>query len=257
MTRQQTSRPPSRFRPRLWPTVIALPMIAILIGLGAWQLDRRAEKAALIDRIDSRISAEPVPLPTDIDDPQAWDYRRVAAEGRYLHDRELYLAGRTLDGRVGYEVVTPLRRARPGGGAEIVLVNRGWVPDDRLDPESRAEGLPDGMVTVEGVLSAPGGPGWMQPDNEPGNNRWFWVDIPAMAEAAGLPAAMPLVLQAAPGQHAGDYPVGGRTRVDIPNNHLQYAITWFGLAAALLGIYVLYHLRRPGDDGRAPSAAGR
>jgi surfeit locus 1 family protein len=110
---------------------------------------------------------------------------------------------------------------------------------------------------VEGVLSAPGGPGWMQPDNEPGNNRWFWVDIPAMAEAAGLPAAMPLVLQAAPGQHAGDYPVGGRTRVDIPNNHLQYAITWFGLAAALLGIYVLYHLRRPGDDGRAPSAAGR
>jgi surfeit locus 1 family protein len=233
--------------------VIALPMIAALIGLGAWQLDRRAEKAALIDRIESRATAEPVALPAAVDDPRAWDYRRVAARGTYLHGEELYLVGRTLEGRVGFEVVTPLRLDdRQRGGPGYLLVNRGWVPDDRLAAETRQAGRPSGTVTVDGVLRRPGGQGWMQPANEPSENRWFWVDIPAMAEAAGLPGAVPAILEAAPGQHPGRYPVGGRTRVDIPNNHLQYAITWFGLAAALAAIYVLYHLRRPGD-GRAPS----
>ena len=251
MTVPPVSRRLLGFRPRPGPTLVALPILAVLVGLGLWQLDRRDEKAALIDRIESRMAAEPVALPASIVDPADWDYRRVVVRGDYRHDRPLYLTGRTHRGRVGVDVVVPLRLAEPGGGAGHILVNRGWLPTDGQRPDTAAITRPAGDVVVEGVLRLPGERGWMQPDNEPDNNRWFWIDIPAMADAAALPGAAPLLLDAAAGQHAGDYPVGGRTRVNLPDNHLQYAITWFGLAAALLAVYVIFH-RRPPKAGRAP-----
>ena len=251
MTRPPISHRVLGLRPRLGPTLVALPLVAVLVSLGLWQLDRRDEKATLVDRIESRMMAEPVALPASIVDPADWDYRRVVVRGAYSHDRALYVTGRTYRGRVGVDVVVPLRLAEPGGGSGYILVNRGWLPIERQRPDTTAITRPEGDVVVEGVLRLPSERGWMQPDNEPGNNRWFWIDIPAMADAAALPGAAPLLLDAAASQHAGDYPVGGRTRVDLPDNHLQYAITWFGLAAALLAVYVIYHLRSP-KAGRAP-----
>jgi len=240
-----------RFRPRLWPTLIVLPMLAVLVGLGAWQLERRAWKAEVLDRIEQRITAPAVPLPADIDDPDAWDYRHVRVTGAFLHDRELHLLPRTRDGQAGAHVITPLRRTGEVAPDQVVLVNRGWVPTDRIDPATRPEGLVEGPVTVEGVVRVPEGRGWVQPDNEPARNLWYWIDLPAMAAAAGAPDAPPVLVDAVGAPGGPTLPVGGQTVVDIPNNHLQYALTWFALAAALLAIYVLYHLRSPADaDGR-------
>ena len=162
----------------------------------------------------------------------------------FLHDRELYLTGRTHRGQPGLQLVTPLRRTDPAAPGAVILVNRGWVPTDRRARASRPDSLPSGPVTVSGIARRPPERGWMQPANEPEANLWFWVDLPAMAAAAGI-APPPLIVEADAAAGQG-LPVGGQTRLDIPNNHLQYAVTWFAFAVILAIIYGLFH-RRPSN----------
>ena len=103
-------------------------------------------------------------------------------------------------------------------------------------------------VELVGLVRGVGWKGWdiLKPENQPDENLWFWVDPPAMAAAAGIPEVVPeLFLEADASPNPGGLPVGGQTRVTLPNDHLQYAITWFALAAALVVIYLVYHLRRP------------
>jgi surfeit locus 1 family protein len=136
-------------------------------------------------------------------------------------------------------VLTPFELT--GGG--IVLIDRGWVPVERKAPESRAEGQLAGTQTLEGVVRLAHGQAWMQPDNEPAHNMWFFVDLPAMVAASGVDLRTDLYVDAGPAENPGKYPVGGQTRIELPNDHLQYAVTWGLLAAALAVIYVLYHLK--------------
>jgi surfeit locus 1 family protein len=156
-----------------------------------------------------------------------------------LNDKEIFLAASSDSGQSGYQVLTPLREA----GGRIVFVNRGFIPLDRKEPATRSAGEPSGPVRIEGLLRvAPlAKPSWFLPDNRPEHNLWFWVDLPAMAEAAGLGNVAPLYIDADKTPNPGGWPKGGVTRLDLPNDHLQYAITWFALAVALAVIYVLYH----------------
>ncbi len=238
-----------------WPTLFVLPALVLLIGLGIWQLHRLDEKAALLARIDAGLAAAPVTLPATIGDPVAWDYRRVEVAGVFLHDRELYLTGRTFRGQAGLQVVTPLRRTDAAAPGQVILVNRGWVPNDRRDRGTRPDGLPAAEVAVSGIVRRPPDRGWMQPDNEPAANLWFWVDLPAMSLAAGIAPEPTLILEA-DAQAADLLPIGGQTRRDIPNDHLQYAITWFGFAAILVVIYLMYLRRLAADDDAAGPANG-
>jgi surfeit locus 1 family protein len=236
-----------RFRPTLWPTLFSVPAILVMIGLCAWQVQRLHWKEGLIAERESRVAAEPVTLPAVGVDPAGMEFRRVRLEGAFLHDKELFLGARSMNGNVGYQVLTPF--ALSAGG--IVLVDRGWVPVERKTPDRRAEGQLAGTQTLEGVVRLARGKAWMQPDNEPGQNMWFFVDLPAMAAASGTDLRTDLYVDAGPAENPGKYPVGGQTRIELPNDHLQYAITWGLLAAALAVIYVLYHLklereRRPG-----------
>lgn len=227
-------------RPTLGTTVAMLVAVAVLLGLGTWQLQRLQWKTGLLALIEARLSAEPAALPARIRDPESWEYRRVEVTGTFRHDLEMPLAARTLEGRLGYHVVTPLERP----DASTVLVNRGWVPVDRLDPATRAAGQPAGTVSVQGIARVPRPQAWMEPDNEPSANTWFRIDAQAMAAHIGEPVA-PVVVEAGEAENPGGLPVGGVTRVAIPNNHLQYVVTWYSLAAVLIAIYVTYHWRRP------------
>ena len=238
-----------RFRPTLWPTVFSVPAFILMIGLCIWQVQRLHWKEGLIAERQARVTAEPVALPKPGADPAAMAYRRVRLDGAFLHDQELYLGARSLNGNPGYHILTPF--ALTQGGA--VLVDRGWVPVDRKAPETRAEGQVAGSRTIEGIVRLPHGKAWMQPDNEPANNMWFYVDLPAMAASSGADLRTDLYVDAGPAENPGRYPIGGQTRIELPNDHLQYAITWGLLAVALAVIYVLYHLklereRKPGAD---------
>lgn len=223
------------FRPRLVPTLIAVPGVVLLLCLGAWQVVRLAEKNAINAFRAERIAAASVPLPARIDDVVAWEFRRVALTGTFDHARELHVNARSQRGNAGYDLVTPLRRAE----GPPVLVNRGWVPYARKAPATRQEGQVAGPTTIEGILRTEPRKGWLMPANDAARNEWFWFDLPAMKQAAGAPDAAPFYVEAGPAPNPGGFPIGGQTIFQLPSNHLQYAITWFALAIALAVIFVV------------------
>jgi len=228
-------------RSLIWLTALVLAALGVLIGLGVWQLKRLAWKEGLIAQIEARIDSDPISLKEaerlarEGTDPS---YYRVTVEGRLLHDKELYLYALS-EGKPGWHVITPLEATT----GEIVLIDRGFVPDERKDPSSRSQGQIEGLTKVTGILRLPDKQALFTPDNEPSANRWFWRDLDAMSGALfpeGTVMVAPFFLEADASPVPGGWPKGGQTRLEIPNVHLQYAITWFLLAAALLIIYAVF-----------------
>ncbi len=222
-------------------TALMLAALAVLMGLGFWQLQRLQWKEGLIAKIEARTKAPPIALKDAIamaEQGRDPSYYRVRASGRFDHAKERYLFS-VSEGRGGWHVIAPF--ATEDG--ETVLIDRGFVPDDRRAPASRTEGQVEGVVAVTGIVRMPETPGSFTPDNEPEANRWFWRDLAAMARSMfpSEPVKLaPFFLEAEKGEVPGGWPEGGQTRLDIPNNHLQYAITWFLLAACLLAVYGVY-----------------
>ncbi len=222
-------------------TAATLAALAVLLGLGFWQLKRLEWKTGLIAEIETRTKGAPISIEEAVAfaregrDPS---YYRVKVEGRFDHTKELYLYA-VSSGGVGWHIIAPLET----GDGDMVLIDRGFVPDALRDPSSRAAGEIAGVTAVTGIVRMPETQGLFIPDNEPGANRWFWRDLQAMTGAM-FPAltveAAPFFLEAEKSDVPGGWPEGGQTRLTLPNNHLQYAITWFLMAAALLIIYGLY-----------------
>ena len=241
-----TAAEPRRFRPSLWATLITVPAVLVMLGLGTWQMQRLEWKEDLVRRVEQRLHAAPVPLPPSIADPEALEFRPVTVAGRFLNDREMLLIARPRQGQVGYELLTPLQRTEADGGG-VVLVNRGFLPLDRRAAASRPESHVEGPVTVTGLVRLPQPAGWFQPANRPGAEAWMRLDPPAMAESAGLAGVAPLVVEATPDPARGNAPLNGiQPLVELPNNHAQYAFTWYSLAATLAVVYVLSQRRRTG-----------
>ena len=222
-------------------TALMLAGLALLIGLGVWQLKRLEWKQGLIAQIEARTKGPPITLEDAVAlagqgrDPS---YYRVRVDGRFHHAKERYLYA-VSEGRVGWHVITPLETE----DGDIVLVDRGFVPDELKDPSARALGQVENVVTVIGIARSPETQTLFTPDNEPKVNRWFWRDLAGMARSmfpAGTIDVAPFFLEADKSKVPGFWPEGGQTRLEIPNNHLQYAITWFLLGACLLIVYGLY-----------------
>jgi len=224
-----------RFRPRLWPTIMALIMLPILVGLGTWQLHRRVWKTELLATIAARMNGEPTPLPATVDDPQGWAFRSVRLNGHFADEHALQLYGRTYDGKAGIHLLTPL--IRDGGAA--VLVDRGFVPIEQGNALAHYR-REDGRVQIDGVVRMPESPGWFLPAANPGEDIWYAVDIPAMEAATGLKLA-PFYIAARPAAGAEGWPAatGGTEGTGIRNEHLNYAIFWYSMAGVLIVIYVL------------------
>lgn len=234
-----------RFRPTFWPTLMSIPAFLVLLALGTWQVNRLAWKEEVIRSFAERVNAEPLAVAPAGRVLEEIEYRRVRLTGRYLNDHEMFLAGRTYNGRGGWNVLTPFRT---DDGA-IVVVDRGWVPLDKRDRATRPQSLIEGPTTVEGVIRRPDIRNYFTPANEPDKNLWFSADIGAMAKKAGLPEIRPYLVEGLRQTIPGGFPVGGEIRVALRNDHLQYAITWYSLALALVVIYVLYH-RKLEDEGK-------
>src|SRR3954469_16886083 len=227
------------FRPTFWPTVFTVPAILVMIGLSIWQAQRLQWKEGLIAERTERTTAAPIDLPPAGTDLTGLEFRRVAVTGTFDHAHEFYLAARSQNGNIGYWIVTPLKSE----AGDTVLIERGWVPENKKAPETRAEGQRAGMVTLNGFIRLPQVKTFFQPENDPQKNIWFYLSPAAMARAAGIPARTDLYLDADGEPNPGGFPIGGQTRINLPNDHLQYAITWALLALSLAVVYVIYHLK--------------
>jgi len=232
------------FHPRLVPTLFTIPALLILVGLGSWQVQRLHWKEGLIAQRDWMVAAPPIAPPQTLAEAEQNQFRHVADDGVLLNDKEIFLAAASEGGGSGYQVLTPLQE--PDG--RIIFVNRGFIPLELKDPVKRAAGEPSGAVHIAGLLRVPPAekPTFFLPNNRPDLDLWFWVDLPAMANAAGVGDAAPFYIDADKAPNPGGWPKGGVTNLELPNDHLQYAITWFSLAIALVVIYVLYHRKNSG-----------
>jgi surfeit locus 1 family protein len=217
--------------------LVTLFALIALVSLGVWQVQRLAWKEALIARIEARSLAAPVPLPPASQwptlKPDDYEYRHVELRGRF-DDREALVfrgSGPESGEGPGYLVLAPL--SLPDGTS--VIVNRGFVPSAAKDPASHAP--PRGELTLTGLMREPEPRNPFTPADRPDQDQWFTRDPGAIAARFGLTRPAPFSVDA---DYSGDpnaLPRGGTTVIAFPNNHLGYALTWFGLAAALAGVF--------------------
>ena len=236
------------------PTLMTALGIAILLSLGAWQMHRKVWKENLIAAIDQRTKAEPVELinaytatrSPEEDAGIGLEYLRVKVSGHFLNSKERYFYAPDPALGSGVNVTTPFEIT---GGHQIVFVNRGFVPDRLKDPAARASGQITGETQVVGLVRQAGHQAHFVPDNDAQSNAWYWRDINALAKSAfpdGKTTVIPLIIDQETNATPGEGPKGGATIVALTNRHLEYAITWYGLAltlAAIFGVYALGRLR--------------
>ena len=230
------------FRPLPGLSIACAILFALLLGLGAWQIQRLHWKLALIAMIDRGMRAKPVELDDGgfpIIEPET-DYMHVTVKGRFDNGRETYLFAPSRDGDPGYHVLTPL--IAPGG--HVFLVDRGFVPGEKLAPATRRAGLVTGDVRVTGIWRWPSGRGLFTPNADAAHRIWYWHDLAGMEAIDHMKFSEPGILEADAAPNPGGWPRGGQTVVDLPNNHLSYALTWFGLAGGLLGVYLAFHISK-------------
>ncbi len=227
-------------RPARSPLLLSLLGLLCIFGVGAlsalgiWQLERRQWKLNLIQEITLRVHAAPIDAPG----PPQWrrvaagdyTYREVRAAGEYLNDRETLVQAVTRFG-AGFWVLTPLRTVE----GFTVFVNRGFVPFESRDSASRIRGLIGGATVVSGLLRISEPKGAFLHANDPGADRWYSRDVAAIGSARLLSTIAPYFIDADASPVPGGLPIGGLTVIELPNNHLVYALTWFALALLLAG----------------------
>ena len=239
----------SEFRPGLWPGLLVAAVLVLLIGLGLWQLDRAEQKRALLEDYENRPQQAAVRLDAATPADPEWRYRQAWARGRYDPGRQYLLDNRVHQGRVGYQVLTPLRLAHSDA---VVLVNRGWVPQGRT-----REDLPplpvasQGVVTVAGMIDYPPADPFTLGEGEARDPGWpkvlQQIDFELLSQQLDA-RLLPLVLLLGPDQPDGFV----RNWAPIPEEfgparHVGYAVQWFALALALV-ILFYWAVRRPVDD---------
>jgi len=230
-----------KFSPGVWPTVMTVPAILILLSLSIWQLNRYFWKLDLLQNVADQMAQEAEAYPEGDVDLKKWIYRRVALTGTFDHAKEIHLFAHTIKGLKGFQVITPFTLANTDA---VILVNRGWVPERLKDADRRAEGNVIGELTVTGVIRAP----WTKsydflPASNSETNVWLYGELDQMAAHLKL-TVKPVFVELDDLDVPGGWPKGGQTRVSVPNNHIEYSITWFGLALAMAVIYGIYGRRR-------------
>ena len=244
-------------KPRSWRGLLipAVLLFAVLVGLGAWQIQRKAWKEGLIAVLNERLAAPPSALPL----PGMWpgldqardEYRRVKFSAAFDHGREalVYAAASAFRPDVsgpGYWVFTPAHLAAGG----VVMVNRGFVPEAKREIATRAAGEIAGPVEIVGVMRWPERREWFSSADSPNSNLWFTRDPRAIAAAKGLPAVAPFYVEQESPIPPGGVPQPGKLVPKLRNEHLQYALTWFGLASVLVVAFGVWAFNFGGEESR-------
>jgi surfeit locus 1 family protein len=236
------------FRPFAMLSLVCAILFALLVALGVWQLQRLSWKLGLIAEVDHNMAVEPLSLDQALELGGDAQYHRVRLTGRFDNAKESYVFGTGVEGAPVFHVVVPF--ATDDG--HVLLVDRGIVPRDLRSRATRSRGLIEGETTMVGVWRTPDPAGAFTPKPDLGKRVWYSHDIAGIARADAVHLAASVIVEADATPNAGGWPRGGQTRVNFRNEHLQYAMTWFLLAGALLVVYIAYHVSR----GRLIFASG-
>ncbi|XP_066436421.1 surfeit locus protein 1 [Eleutherodactylus coqui] len=218
-------------------------------GLGVWQIQRRKWKLNLIEQLEAQTTSTPIPLPIDPAELQTMEFRPVTVRGHFDHSKELYVRPRTLvkpsneSGGMGPQengahVITPFICTDLG---ITILVNRGFVPTRKLNPQTRMKGQIDEEQDLVGIVRLTETRQQFAPKNDVQRNVWYYRDLAAMAEKTG---AEPIYIEADYGSTVPGGPIGGQTRTTLRNEHLQYTVTWFSLSAFTSILWYQKFIRR-------------
>lgn len=227
--------------PGLVAGVAMLACLAILIGLGVWQLERLQWKEGVLKRVAALQAAPARPLQDALKAGGDLDFVRVSLDCPDLERRPLLRLFAVHEGVAGYRLITACPVAAPGYSG--ILVDRGFASFDQaqaaMQPGRAA--LPGPVV---GVLRKGDSPTFVTPKNRVAENLWYSRDVPAMAAQLHVSQPAPVYLMVERPAPAAPGPIPAPIPPNIPNRHLEYALTWFGLAAALIGVYAAMLLRR-------------
>jgi surfeit locus 1 family protein len=240
MAQDMTASLAQRFRPGWLLTILVACALAVLVTLGTWQVQRMAWKLDLIERIEAGLVAEPLMLPATEDGIQTLDHRPVTTAGTLRFDLAIAKGSQQKGGIPGARLIVPLERQ---DGIPI-LVDMGWIP------EPVADHLGDAPVPVETLtgtlyLDHPEAKPPFRPANEPVFRRWFWSDTAALRDWTGMPDLAAATLVRSPDGVERTPPIADPPAMTLSNDHLGYALTWYGLALGLLVIYLIMGFRSP------------
>ncbi|MDE2183369.1 MAG: SURF1 family protein [Alphaproteobacteria bacterium] len=237
------------FRPMPFLTVATAILLAVLVWLGVWQIHRLHWKLGLIAQVNHSLTLPPISLDQALAMGAGAQYRHVALDGHFENAKEAYVFGTGPEGEPVYHVLVPFLTT----DGRTLIVDRGIVPAALLDPARRAAGQLSGTRHVVGVWRVPDAPGFFTPKPDLAHRIWYSREVVAISRTDGVKVAAPVVVEADASPNPGGWPRGGQTRVTFRNEHLQYALTWFLMAAALFVVYVAYHIsRRRLGLGKAP-----
>jgi surfeit locus 1 family protein len=228
---------------RLWPILLASAIgIAILLGLGVWQVKRLGQKEALIAEFEKRAMNNPISLTQALakqGQGEDIEYLKVTLTGQ-TDAKNTFRKVASINGNPGWEIIAPFRTE----DGSLVLVDFGAIA------ENQPLNLLETQQTIVGVVRFHNkGRGYFDNNNDAAKNIWYWWDVPAMLGGLNHVAAVhaaPFILQKLPSAE-NEVPLAELPKVELANNHLGYAITWFGLAAALAGVtgFYVFSLRKP------------
>ncbi|MCE8000424.1 MAG: SURF1 family protein [Rhodobiaceae bacterium] len=229
------------FRPSLWPTLFLIASLPVLLWLGTWQLQRLEWKLGLVEQMEARLDAPAIAIEDaspGIDD----EFRRYRLSGAFDAGVEFHWLATSEAYGIGYLIFAPFTLQ----DGRKVMVNRGFIPSPLKEDIANRLG---GTASFEAIARVPEMPGALDATNDITANIWFTRDTAAMADLAGGGDYLPIYLEKLGEVAEEDWPKPGAAKVTLVNNHLDYALTWYGLALVLVVIYLVFH-RSQGRFGR-------
>lgn len=230
--------------------LFALLSIIFFVFLGLWQVDRLRWKESLLWQLEKYKDEKPVEFNILNHDPHNHLFKKIYVYGKFLHKHEILLAAKFFSeardkNKLGYHVLTPFVTTE----GVIIMVNRGWIPDDMKDQKTREESLVSHNmeIPVVGLVRKSSGKApWFMPQNDPEKGIWFWIDLPTMLqtlkENTDLKHLKPVLIQQTnvTTYDGFEYPIPVSEKIKIRNDHMHYAITWFLLAFVTLGMWYFW-----------------
>ena len=230
------------FRPLLWPSIFTLFSFIILILLGSWQVKRLFWKNEVTTNYTKQFEKEIIYYNKNLKFSNDFEFRRIRINGKFFHNKETLIIGKTFEGNVGFHLVTPILT----NDNKIVLINRGWISEKLKLQKARRFTLIKDEIFIDGIIRKPQKKGYFVPNNDHDGGFWFTIKPSEIKDALGLEKydfEKNFYVDSIRSKNKKTLPIGISGDPNFRNQHLSYAITWYSLAITLIIIYFVFHFK--------------